>query len=228
VDVASLVTLLLLALALAVQPWSVLAAVLLVTSEGGVAKTMAYVAGWVLALAAVAAATIALYPETPQAAASAAWTSWVEIAAGIALGGWLLLRSRRRDASEPEAPPSSSQPPGSQPKWMARLDSMSLFPAFVLGAFLPNYAIVVAAVGDVVQAGLSRTQAAVVLILFIAVASAGVAAPLLLLVFRRQDAPRIYGTWRVWLIANGQRVLTVVLVVVAVLLVGKGVIGLLT
>ena len=49
-DVASLLTLLLLALALAVQPWSVLAAVLLLASEAGVAKAMAYVAGWVLAL----------------------------------------------------------------------------------------------------------------------------------------------------------------------------------
>ena len=49
-DVASLLTLLLLALALAVQPWSVLAAVLLLASEAGAAKAMAYVAGWVLAL----------------------------------------------------------------------------------------------------------------------------------------------------------------------------------
>jgi len=34
-------------------------------------------------------------------------------------------------------------------------------------------------------------------------ASAGVAAPLVLLVFRRKDAPKIYQEWRVWLIANG-------------------------
>lgn len=53
-DFASLVTLLLLALALAIQPWSVLAAVLLVTSEGGVAKAVAFAAGWVLALTVVA------------------------------------------------------------------------------------------------------------------------------------------------------------------------------
>ena len=173
-DVASLLTLLLLALALAVQPWSVLAAVLLVASEGGVAKAMAYVAGWVLALVAVAVATIALYPETPKVASSSPWTSWVQVAAGVALGGWLLVRSRRSvtakaDARRPDAQPPGSQPPSSQPKWISRLDSMSLLPAFVLGAFLPNYAIVVGAVGDIVQAGLSRAWAAVVLVLFIAV-----------------------------------------------------------
>jgi len=258
VDVASLLTLLLLALALAVQPWSVLAAVLLITSEGGVAKTMAYVAGWFLALVAVAVATIVLYPDTPQAAASSAWTSWVEIAAGVALGGWLLIRSRRPGAAEtdarqpgpqtPESQPRSSwsqspeqqsseeqdaeqqkaPPQGAQPKWMSRLDSMSLLPAFVLGAFLPNYAIVVAAVSNVVQAGLSKGQAGVILALFIVVASAGVAAPLLLLVFRRDAAPAIYQGWRVWLIANGQRVLTVVLAVVAIALIVKGIIGVVT
>jgi hypothetical protein len=250
-DVASLLTLLLLALALAVQPWSVLAAVLLVTSEGGVAKAMAYVAGWVLALAAVAAVTIALYPETPKVASGSPWTSWVQIAAGVVLGGWLLVRARRPGATRPDeqppdtrqmdtqppgspspgsqspgSQPPSSRPPSPQPKWMVRLDSMSLLPAFVLGAFLPNYAVVVAAVGNVIQAGLSQARAAAVLGLFILVASAGVAAPLLLLVFRQDDAPEIYQRWRAWLIANGQKLVTLVLAVVAVVLLAKGIVGL--
>jgi hypothetical protein len=110
---------------------------------------------------------------------------------------------------------------------MARLDSMSLLPAFALGAFLPNYAVVVAAVGNVVRAGLSQGWAAVVLVLFIVLASAGVAAPLLLLLFRREQAPEIYQQWRVWLSANGHRVLTVVLAVVVVVLIAKGIMGLL-
>jgi hypothetical protein len=223
VDVASLLTLLLLALALAVQPWSVLASVLLIASEGGVPKAIAYVAGWVLALVAVAIVTIALYPATPSVASSSPWTSWVQIAAGVALGGWLLVRSRRQVAAKPD-PGSAS----SQPQWMTRLDSMSLLPAFVLGAFLPNYAVVVAAVGNVVQAGLSQAWATVVLILFIVVASAGVSAPLLVLVFRREDAPEIYQRWRAWLIEHGHALLTIVLAVVAVVLVAKGIVGLAT
>jgi hypothetical protein len=64
------------------------------------------------------------------------------------------------------------------------------------------------------------------MILFILVASAGVAAPLLLLVFRRQEAPEIYRTWRLWLIEHGQALVRVVLAVVAVVLVAKGVVGL--
>jgi hypothetical protein len=140
----------------------------------------------------------------------------VQIAAGVALGGWLLVRSRRPVTAKPDA----------QPKWMGRLDSMSPAPAFVLGAFLPNYAIVVAAVGDVIQAGLPQGRAALDMFLFIIVASAGVAAPLLLTVIRRDDAPDIHQQWRDWLIAHGGELLTVVLAVVAVVLITKGVVGL--
>jgi hypothetical protein len=218
VDVASLLTLLLLALALAVQPWSVLAAVLLVASEGGVAKAMAYVAGWVLALTAVAVATVALYPNKPKVASSSPWVSWVQLAAGVALGAWLLVQSRRPVVMKSEA----------QPKWMGRLDSMSPAPAFVLGAFLPNYAIVVAAVGNVIQAGLPQARAALVMSLFIAVASMGVAAPLLLMVIRRDDAPAIHQSWRAWLVANGQALVRVILAVVSVVLLAKGIVGLIT
>jgi Sap, sulfolipid-1-addressing protein len=217
-DVASLVTLLLLALALAIQPWSVLAAVLLVTSEGGVAKAVAFAAGWVLALTVVAIAVAALYPATPEVASSSPWLSWVQLAAGAALGGWLFVRSRGRAVPKSDA----------QPRWMMRLDSMSPWPAFVLGAFLPNYVVVVAAVGNVLQAGLSQVWTVAVLILFIAVASAGVAIPLLVLVFRQEDAPLIYKRWRVWLTANGQALMRGVLAAVAVVLIAKGVVGLLT
>lgn len=48
-DVASLATLLLMALVLAAQPWSVLAAIILVTTRGGVLKECAYAIGWIIA-----------------------------------------------------------------------------------------------------------------------------------------------------------------------------------
>jgi len=53
----------------------------------------------------------------------------------------------------------------------------------------------------------------VVLPLFVVVAAARVAIPLLVLVVRREDAPMIYARWRAWL---------------AVVLIAKGVVGLLT
>ena len=62
VDLAPLLTLLLMALFLAVQPWSVLAGILLVTADSGLKKEISYVGGWVTALLAVAVITV-LNPE---------------------------------------------------------------------------------------------------------------------------------------------------------------------
>jgi hypothetical protein len=217
-DVASLLTLLLLALALAVQPWSVLAAVLFVTSQGGIPKARAYVAGWVLALTVVAVATVALYPATPKVTSNSPWVSWVQIASGVTLSAWLLQRSRRPTSATSAA----------QPKWMGSLDSMSPWAALAVGAFLPNYVIVVAAVGNVVQAGLPQARAVIAMVLFIVVASAGVAAPLLLLVIRRHDAPALCQRWRAWLISHGRDLGTIVLGVVAVVLIVKGIVGLIS
>jgi hypothetical protein len=215
-DVGSVLTLLALALALAVQPWSVLAGVLLVTADRGVAKESAYVAGWLAALTVVALASAALYPQVPKSTSSSTVLSWVEIASGVLLGGWLFVRWRR---------PRVAQAP-KQPKWMGRLDSMSPAPAFVLGAFLPNYVVVVAAVGEMMQSQMSQRRLIAAGLVFVVVASLGVAAPLLVLLVRRGDAAEVYQGWRQWLLGHGQIVMYVVVAMVAVVLVAKGVVGL--
>jgi hypothetical protein len=52
--------------------------------------------------------------------------------------------------------------------------------------------------------------------------------PLLVLLFRREDAAEIYQRWRAWLMKNGQALVTVVLAVVALVLLVKGIVGLAT
>ena len=215
-DVASVLTLSALALALAAQPWSVLAAILLVTAERGVSKEIAYVAGWALALVAVSIAAAIMYPAVPKTASTSTALSWVEIGAGVVLAAWLFVRWRR-----PARAGSRSEP-----KWLGRLDSMSLAPAFALGAFLPNYVIVVAAIDELVKAGLTNGQLALAALCFVVVASLGVAAPLLVLVLRRHDAANINQRWRVWLVDHGQDLMYAVGALVAVLLVVKGIVGL--
>ncbi len=215
---ASALTLVLLALALAAQPWSVLAAVLLVASDRGVAKEVAYVIGWVLALTAVAVVTVVLYPAQPKPTSSSAVLSGIEVAAGIVLVLWVLVRWR--GPAKPSGP--------DQPKWMARIDTMPPVLAGALGAFLPNYVLVVAAVTNVLELGLSRAAASAVVVTWVVVASLGVAAPLFVLLVRRDDAAGIYRSWRVWLLSNGQAIVLVVLGVVGVVLTIKGVVGLAT
>ena len=176
-DAASLATLLLMALALAAQPWSVLAGIILVATRGGLAKEVAYVVGWIAALSAVMAITVAMAPDTPSTSGSTVSAS-VEIALGLALAALLAVRWRRTAGTT--AP---------TPSWMGRLDSMPWILALVLGAFLPNYFIVVAAATEMLQVGLTGGSLAAMAVAFVLVASLGVAAPLGVLVVRRDRCP---------------------------------------
>ena len=160
-DVASVLTLALLALFLAAQPWSVLAAVLLVTArrwveEGACLRRRLGLrprgcrGGDVVGLSGL----LAHVDGQPGHAA-------VELAVGLLLGGWLLTRWRH-----PKDPGTNSQP-----SWMGRLDAMSPLLAFGLGAFLPTYAVVVAAVSEMLSSGLTRGWLAAVAAAWVVLAS---------------------------------------------------------
>ncbi len=215
-DLASVLTLALLAVFLAVQPWSVLAAVLFATARGGMRKELAFVGGWVVALAAVAVATVLVYPAVPRSSSASRGQAAVELAAGLVLGGWLLRRWRH-----PKDPGTDRQP-----SWMGRLDAMSPWLAFGLGAFLPTYAVVVAAVSEMLSSGLTRGGLLVVAVAWVFLASAGVASPLMVLVVDRDHAPETYQRWRSWIVGHSRAVLYGVGALVCLVLVGKGIAGL--
>ena len=220
-ELASVLTLGLLAAYLAAQPWSVLAAILLVTARDGVKKECAFVAGWLAVLVAIAIGTVVAYPDVPKSGTSSTARSAVELAVGVLLGGWLLLRWRRPQVTKQGAEPT-------QPTWMRRLDGMSPLLAFGLGAFLPSYVVVVAAVTEMISSGLSTGWLAVAAFAWVLVASAGVAAPLLVLVTNREGAPETYLRWRSWILAHSRAVLYAAGAVVSVVLAVKGLVGLLT
>jgi len=215
--VAVALTLVLLALTLAVQPWSVLAAILLVASKRGIVKETAFVIGWIAALSVVFALSIALAPSPPTSSATKA-SHIVEIVCGALFAVVLIVRWRKPVAADKTKSPA----------WMARLDSMNPIIALVLGAFLPNYFVVVAAAGQVFQLNLSTSAVVLTAVIFVLVASLGVAAPLGVLVFRHKDAAAIYESWRLWLIRNSRTVSYATGAVVAVVLIVKGTLGLIS
>lgn len=216
-DVASVLTLALLGLYLGVRPWSVLAAILLVTARDGLKKESAYVAGWVTALVLVAGATVLLYPDIPKGATSSRTEAAVELAIGVVLGGWLLVHWRGARGGDGTS---------AQPRWMGRVDGISPLPAFGLGAFLPSYVVIVAAVTEMISTGLTRGALALAALGWVLLASTGVASPLLVLLVRRQDAPGTYQRWRSWLVAHNRAVLYATGGLVSLALAGKGALGL--
>lgn len=212
----SVIVLLALAVFLAVQPWSVLAGILLVTSHRGVTKELAFVAGWVSILVVVAAATVALYPELPRTASAQTAHGGLSLALGLALAGWLWWRRRRPQPVTRRA----------EPKWLGRLDDMSPWLAFGLGVFLPTYAVVVAAMNELLTSNVTQATLIVTALVWISLATVGVAAPLGVLVVDGDAAPARYAGWREWILGHSSAVTFLVGIVVSVLLIGKGIAGL--
>jgi hypothetical protein len=137
-----------LGLAMAFQPLPVLAVVLLLSAERGLRNAWAFLIGELLIVFLIAAATVAIYSGTTRESASRP-ASWVTLAAGLVLlvaGAVWALRLWR--GVEP-----------SRPGWMAKLDRMALWAAFLLGVFIPTYAIAIAAGAHIVGVHPGKAEA---------------------------------------------------------------------
>lgn len=201
------------ALTLAAQPWSILAGIILVTSRGGIVKEIAYVIGWMLALTTVLALTLARRPEPSATQGASSWVAWASIVVGVLLACWLLVRWRA------PARPGRAQ----SPAWLSRVDSMPWPLAGILGAFLPNYLVVVPAGAALAAAGLQGAQLALAAAAFVLVASIGVGAPLAVLLVRGDRAPQTYQSWHRWILANSRAVSYLTGILIGLLIAAQGV-----
>ena len=148
--------LLLIGLAIALEPFPLTAFILILSTEKGTWKGLAFVLGWLACLIVVIAAVLLTTgdkPPKPQTAPSTAG-----LAVKLALGTVLILLAVRqqRRKGRPRKPPS----------WMARLDRLSLWAAAGLAVFLQPWTLVAAGAATVVQAKLSTPGDYVTLVLF--------------------------------------------------------------
>jgi threonine/homoserine/homoserine lactone efflux protein len=204
-----------LGVAMALQPLPPLAAVILLSVERGIRKAWAFFLGEFTVMFVIGAVAVALHVGTSRESASRA-ASWVTLVAGLVLlpaGAWFLARSRR--ATEVKGP-----------SWLARLDRMEPWPAFVLGTFLPTYVIAIAAGAHIVGTHPGTTAAVAGMLVFLAVGTSTVYAPIVL----AQVAPERTGPARArlrdWLVRNWRGLGGAVLLVVGAFLVGKGIVAL--
>jgi hypothetical protein len=138
------------------MPVTILAFGLILASENGLRKGLAYIFGWLACIVAILAIVITVTGDNPPrpntAPSDFALAVKAVIGAGLIWYGW---RRWHREAQ-----------PHKQPNWMARLDHLSLWAAAGLGAFLLPWSLVAAAAATVVQASLSTAGDWVALIVF--------------------------------------------------------------
>ena len=204
-----------LGVAMALQPLPVLATVILLSVQRGIRKAWAFFLGELLVMLAIGSAAVAAQFGTSQESASKP-ASVVTVVAGVALlvtGVWFLARSGRGAAVK-------------EPAWLAKLDRMEPWPAFLLGLILPTYVIAVAAGAHIAGTHPGTGAAIAGMLVFLLVGTSTVYTPIVL----AQVAPERSGPARARLrdrlVRDWPRIGAGLLLVVGVLLIAKGVVAL--
>jgi len=210
--------LLVMTLVIALEPIPVLAGVLLLTTERGRPKAIAFGLGWALALAIIG--VIALVVGGTVTTSSGSTSSKVSAVLDIVLGLALVIYALRVRAR------SLHGVAGQTPGWMQRLDTMKPIAAFGAGAFLPPYLLAAAVGNEIVRSSLSSTQRVVAVVLYVVIGSIGILIPIMVTVVRPSRSDAIVGSWRNWLEVNWQTMLAWLLLGIGVYITIKGIVEL--
>lgn len=208
------------ALGVAISPVPIIAAVLMLMSTQAKRTAPAFAAGWVLGLVVVGVIVLLVAnPADVSGGGSGSTASgWIKIALGLLFVAMAVGQWRKRPA------------PGEQaalPSWTAAVDKMPPPRAAAIGAALAalnpkNLALTLAGTLSIAQAGLSTGDSAVALGVFVLVGSLTVAGPVIgyLLMRERVEAPLLRA--KDWLARENATVMFVVLLVLGVVIAGKG------
>ena len=210
-----------LALGIAVSPIPIIAAILMLLSPRARSTGLGFLGGWVAGI--VVAVVLFTLLSTLIPAADPDETKPVAGVVKIVLGLLLLGLALRQWRGRPKAGESAALP-----KWMSAVDSMTATRALAIGFLLSavnpkNLLMAVGAGVDIGSSGLTVGEATVAIVIFVLIASASVAVPVIgyLAAADRMRAP--LESMRAWLGQNNAAVMTVLLLVIGIVVIGKGI-----
>ena len=205
--------LLLIGLGITLEPFPLIAFLLILSSEKGTRKGLAFILGWLACLVVVIGAVILLTGGKPPAPATAPSTAVlaIKLALGVALILYAVRQERRRGR------------PRKSPAWMARLDGFSALSAAGLAAFLQPWALVAAGAATVSQAKLSNVWEWLILLLFCLLATSSFLYLELSAAFRPAAADALIKKLRNWLDTHQDQVIIVISLLLGFWLAGKSI-----
>jgi hypothetical protein len=176
-------------LAITLEPLTLVAFILLLASERGTWKGLAYILGWTACLVAVIAAVILATGADPPRQHTAPSTAVLVVKAllGVLLI-WIGLRQRRKRGL-PRKPPT----------WMGWLDRMSPWAAVGFGAFMQPWSLVAIGAATVVQAKLSTAGDWLALVVFCLLATSSFLVMEIYAVLSPEAAGARLGRIRTWI-----------------------------
>jgi threonine/homoserine/homoserine lactone efflux protein len=205
--------LLLIGLGITLEPFPLIAFLLILSSQKGTRKGLAFVLGWLACLVVVIGAVILLTGGKPPAPATAPSTAVLAIK--LALGVVLILYAVRQESRRGR--------PRKSPAWMARLDGFSALSAAGLAAFLQPWALVAAGAATVSQAKLSNVWEWLILVLFCLLATSSFLYLELSAAFRPVAADALMKKLRNWLDTHQDQVIILISLLLGFWLAGKSI-----
>lgn len=210
-----------LAVAIAISVTTIITTVLMLLSPKAKSRTVGLMVGCVVGVGGAVALFMLLADLLPSqdSGGSSLVVSAIKIVVGVLLVVLALRQWRGRPAGGDQA---------ELPKWMAGVDSMTPGKALGLGlllsAVVPKNLLLALSAGLIVgEAGFSGRQAAVVIVLFTAIATSTVAVPVVahLVASARLRGP--FERLRVWLVENNVTIMVVALLVIGVVMIGNSI-----
>ena len=194
-----ILNLILIGLAVTLDPLPLTAFFVVLPSKGGVRKGAAFVFGWLVSLGIVVTITVLATgnsPPKPSTVPSLAALA-VKIAIGVLLVVIAVRHHRRMGHPKPKKPP----------KWQAHVDNMSPWFAMGLAPALQPWALIGAGAATVVEAKLDSWQSFLVLFLYCVLASSTYLAMEIYAVFRPARSQAFLARLRAWIDGHTDQVI---------------------
>ena len=208
-----ILNLVLIGLAVALDPLPLTAFLVVLPSRRGVRKGAAFVFGWLVSLAAVVTITVLATGNNPPKPSTA--PSLAALVVKIALGAvlvWIAVRHIRAR--------SRPKPPKKPPKWQEHVDSMSPWFALGLAPALQPWVLIGAGAATVVEAKLSSWETFLALFLYCVLASSSYLAMELYAVFRPAQSQALLSRARTWIDTHTDQVIIVGSLIIGFWLIG--------
>ncbi len=211
-----------LAIAVTISPVPIIAEILLLFTSKPVATAGAYLAGFLVGVAAVLGIFVAVANAIDLSTSGPAHGVAI---AQLVLGALLLVASVRKFRSRP-----AEGEVALEPKWMQGIAGFSPVKSFGVGAAIgagnpKNITVGIAAASAISSTGLHTGQTVVAIVFYVIVAGMGVAAPFVVAVVAGDRSQAILDGWKDWLSRSNAAVMAVLFLVFAVVLIGRGIAG---
>jgi hypothetical protein len=208
-----------LAVGIALSPLSIMAVVLMLTTERGSLNGAAFVIGWLLALGIIGVIVLAVAGPVSSSGEFAMWVSWLEIVLGTLVLVVAILQFRGRPRG------------GNQvlmPRWMGAINKLTPGAALAAGALLAaanpkNLLLSVVGAAAIARTEIGGNRQAIASLVFVVIATIGVGAPVAIYILMGQQSQQLLARLKDWITRYSVLIMCIVCLIISALFIGDAV-----